>query len=511
MDITKYNQLLALADFTREVKRCDFCAIDQEMTGVDIPGTNLPMGASPDDVYYAKRVAVEAYSAFQMGIALFTKADNNSHEVRPYNFYLLNSTGDLRLGLTAISFLAANNLNFQMWLTSGMAFCNEQEEQAFEAKQDVSFADDEEKSIANEFAAAAQELLSTDGEKVVKELACATDLAQRLQRFIERRSDYRISAAYEGRPYLAQKIKFTLRKLGDTEWAAEKEKKVLQQERERAQVLGFRQFWKILVDSKKPVVGHNFMQDAMFMFHMHQEPLPKNYAQFKQQMLKCMPHIYDTKTIVSKLSGDAAFPITHLGVVYQECRRRAGLSLDTFSRKFRLPPGFYSYNDQTVKMQSKAHEAAYDAYMTGVAFCILHNLYADVTAETENVISAFGSAYYMCLGAADQLVNSNTFVLECDVPCSSEDIESLFFATEDKACVITASNKIDFRKLSYSVNGLIPREDTRVFTAFCVRMTTLTSTDQLRERIQSLREKVLGSDENVNLALLSHITIRKLE
>lgn len=511
MDITKYNQLLALADFAKELDRCDFCAIDQEMTGVDIPGTTPPMGASPDDVYYAKRIAVEAYNAFQMGIALFTKIGNDAYEVRPYNFYLLNNAGDLRLGLSAISFLAANNMNFQTWLTSGLTFCNEEEEKAFEAKRNITFTGQAEENTASDFIAAADDYLLTEGsEPLIKEISCTTDLARRLKTLVERRSEYRISSVYDGKPYLAQKIKFTMKKLDDAEWAAEKARRKLQQERERAQALGFRQFWKILVDSKKPIVGHNFMQDVMFMFHMHQESLPEDYASFKQQLQKHLPEIYDTKTIAGKLSGDSAFQLTHLGAVYQECRRRAGLSFDTFSRKFQLPPGFYNYNDQAVKTQNKAHEAAYDAYMTGVAFSILRDLYADVTAETKNVISAFGSVYYMCTATPDQLVNKSTFVLESAVPCSCEEIESLFYVTEEKITVPGNSEKIDLRKLSYSVNGLKAQEDTKLFSSFCVRIKHEASAEQVRERLQSLREKALSNGENVNLGLLAHIVLRNI-
>ncbi|KPI87059.1 hypothetical protein ABL78_3871 [Leptomonas seymouri] len=510
MDITKYNHLLALADFAKEIKRCDFCAVDQEMTGVDIPGVTPPLGASPEDVYHAKRMAVEAYNAFQMGIALFTKIDDSSYEVRPYNFYLLNSTGDLRLGLPAITFLAANHMNFQLWLTSGIAFCNQNEEQAFEERQQIVFADDSEQRIANECATAADDLLSACDGTWVKELSCTTDLAKRLKRFVERRSDYRLSVVYEGKPYIAQKIKLTLRKLSDTEWAAEKEKVSLQLERQRAEALGFRQFWKVLVDSKKPIVGHNFMQDVMFMFHMHQEPLPKSYAQFKHQLQKYLPEIYDTKTIAGKISGNAVFQTTHLSAVYQECRRRAELTPDAFSRKFKLPPGFYSYNDQAVKTQNKAHEAAYDAYMTGVVFCIFREMYANCTAEAKNIVSAFGSVYYMCIDEADKLVNNCTFVVKCDIPCSVEDIESLLYLTEESDTVGDDSGKTNTGKLPYMVNEITSYKETSLFTSFCVRWKTSISLEQFQERIKSLCEKSLISDKNVNLELLPRITVCEL-
>lgn len=510
MDITRFNQTVAFADFAAEVARCDFCAVDQEMTGVDVPGTTVPLGAPPEAVYHAKRVAVEAYNAFQMGIALFTKTGANTYEVRPYNFYLLNGAGDLRLSLSAISFLAANHMNFQTWLTSGLSFCNADEEAAYEKKHAAPFDADEQQTV-DELLKAVDDWIATDGEPLTVETSCTVDLARRVHGFVGRRYDYRITVTFDGRPFLAQKMKFKFTKLDQNACVGEKEKRLMQRERDRARQLGFRQFWKVLVQSNKPIIGHNFMQDVMFMMHMHETPLPTDYDVFKQQLQCTLPVIYDTKTMATMWAGVDAFQATHLGFVYEECRRRAALGSDEFTQRYRLPRGFYNYNDYAVRLQNKAHEAAYDAYMTGVAFSLMLQLYPDACQNVKNVISAYGSLYYFCVDTEDKLISPSTYVLESAVPCYCEQIEALFFATETPPPTSTPENgKMDLRKLSYHINGLTPVASSKKYTAFCVRMKQGAGLDEVLARLQSLREKELSSETSVDLTLLDHITLRTI-
>ncbi|KAG5464483.1 hypothetical protein LSCM1_00673 [Leishmania martiniquensis] len=510
MDITRFNQFVALPDFAREVQRCEFCALDQEMSGVDLPGGSLPLGAPPAVVYHAKRVAVEAYNAFQMGIALFTKTEAGTYEVRPYNFYLLNNSGDLRLSLPAISFLAANHMNFQNWLTAGLPFCNEEEEHAYEQKRQALFTDEDEKHTAATLIEAIDAWLPTASAPLFKELSCSIDFASRLQTYIGRHYDSRITTSYDGKPYLAQKIKFTFTKLSEDDWAGKREKYRLRCEHEKARKLGFRQFWKLLVQSKKPIVGHNFMQDVMFMIHMHETTLPENYIEFKKLLQRKLPAIYDTKTMAAKLTGDIAFQATHLEGLYQECRRRVGLSSEEFTLQYRLPPGFYSYNDYAVMAQNKAHEAAYDAYMTGIVYLLLHKLHPSKFSDLKNVISAFGSSYFFCVDTDDELVNPDTFVLKCAAPCYSEEIEAIFYATEKNATNAADDGRIDMRKLSYKVTILPTGDDMKKHTAFCIQMRQSTGLDELTNRLQSLREKELPSGIHVNLSLLDSINLQKV-
>ncbi|KAG5490802.1 hypothetical protein JKF63_00924 [Porcisia hertigi] len=508
MNITRLNYDLALPEFMRDLERCEFCAIDQEMTGVDVSGVSAPIGSPPEAVYHAKRAAVEAYNAFQIGIVFFTKSEDGTYEVRPYNFYLLKDTGDLRLDLSAISFLSENHMDFQTWLTLGLPYCNAEEEAAY-TKICPTEMDDKELTTKTHFREQIDKWFSTDEAPLIKDLCCTMGFARRLQEDIRRKYDSHVIVNYTGNPSLAEKIRFTLTKRSTSEWVGEKEKNRVQDERVQAHRLGFRQFWKAVLQSGKPVVGHNFMQDLMFMIHMHETNLPSDYVEFKKILHRTLPIIYDTKTMATKLTGDSAFPVTHLEPLYRECRRRAGLSGDEFSTQFRLPLGFHSYNDRTVELQNKAHEAAYDAYMTGVAFSLMQKLYPDAFDEAKNVISAYGSAYFCCADTGDKLVNPNTFILETSLPRNLGEIEALFFATEEAAIQSAVRANMDAKLLPYEISGLVPAEGAK-YSSYCVRMKHATKLEDLWGRLNSVKNDNLSVDTNIDLALLKCITLKKL-
>lgn len=74
------------------------------------------------------------------------------------------------------------------------------------------------------------------------------------------------------------------------------------------------------------------------------------------------PHIYDTKVLSNAAEY---FGRTDLGKVYEKCTSDAKLK-DMPKVAFDLKNGFVNYDG--AGLLSHYHEAAYDAYMTGVAF-----------------------------------------------------------------------------------------------------------------------------------------------
>lgn len=508
MDITKYNQCIALSDFVREVERCDFCAIDQEMTGVDVPETPMTQGQPPEEVYRVKKMAVEAYNAFQIGIALFTRVEDDCYEVRPFNFYLLRSSGDVRLNVSAVSFLATHHMSFQTWLSSGIPYRNAEEEETHKNRNKFSFADPQEGEIMTQILDAVQQWFITDDEQFVKEIWCSSDLARRVPSFINHHFNFSVQTTYEGKPYLAERLRFTFKKMSVKDKEAEEKKNRLEADMEYLHYLGFRSFWNALVGSRKPIVGHNFMHDIMFMFHMHERPLPESYTEFKEDIKTHFPTIYDTKTLATELAGENAFAVTNLGYIYQECRRRAALSITEFARQFRLPPGFYSYNDTAIRGQGKAHEAGYDAYMTGIAFHYLRKYQKENLSALKNVISGFASSYYMFLDGKDKVMNPNTFIIESEKPCYQEEIESLFFVTET-AVFRTADNKVEVKKLSYRVSGISKTENTHTYTCFCVTLNYETDAPSVYGRLKGAQENT-NSGAEVNVSLLPLLKVTQL-
>ena len=59
---------------------------------------------------------------------------------------------------------------------------------------------------------------------------------------------------------------------------------------------GFSMIIKLILESKKPIVGHNFIFDIGYIYHHFIEPLPDTYQQFIERLHELhFNNIYDTK------------------------------------------------------------------------------------------------------------------------------------------------------------------------------------------------------------------------
>ena len=88
MDVDQGNFDEVLADFVEQVGRCDFVAIDTEMTGL---GTSkwrkLSALDSVESRYQNAKDVAENLLVLQYGVCLFTrKGETGQLEARPYNF-----------------------------------------------------------------------------------------------------------------------------------------------------------------------------------------------------------------------------------------------------------------------------------------------------------------------------------------------------------------------------------------------------------------------------------------
>jgi len=104
------------------------------------------------------------------------------------------------------------------------------------------------------------------------------------------------------------------------------------------------------------------MYDWLYVFNQFVAPLPPTFLDFIEIWSKLFPKTYDNKVLAFNSNS---FYRTSLGELYEKC-----ISDDKFKNnlkfKFDLPNGFTNY--EGTELHSHYHEAAYDAYMTGVAF-----------------------------------------------------------------------------------------------------------------------------------------------
>lgn len=197
--------------------------------------------------------------------------------------------------------------------------------------------------------------------------------------------------------------------------------------RELTDLIGFRRCFAAMVASRKPIISHNSFADWLFLLQAADQPLPPTLKEFKQRMQELFPTVYDTKIIAAHAdvvankslwnppaqAGRTAaaatetprFINTHLGTLYDTYVQEAAYASSTspLSRCIPwLPLGFHNYAQATLMKKTRggnsaaaaAHEAAFDALMTGTVFYCLQQEYGTaVTESCKNKLGLFRSLF----------------------------------------------------------------------------------------------------------------------
>jgi len=110
-----------------------------------------------------------------------------------------------------------------------------------------------------------------------------------------------------------------------------------------------------------PLIVHNGLMDLMFLLtHCHDPSLPKNFEETKMQIRHYFPNVFDTKVMSTEYS-DAQIKggSTALGDLFDT------MKYVDIGEKFLFPT---ISNQESGVFEGQAHEAAWDAYMTGSVF-----------------------------------------------------------------------------------------------------------------------------------------------
>ena len=114
-----------------------------------------------------------------------------------------------------------------------------------------------------------------------------------------------------------------------------------------------------------PLIVHNGLMDLMFLLtHCHEPVLPENFELTKMQIRHYFPNVIDTKVVATEYS-DAQIKggSTALGDLFDTLKH-----VDLDEPSFNFPPIVNQKADADGSGVGQAHEAAWDAYMTGSIF-----------------------------------------------------------------------------------------------------------------------------------------------
>jgi len=424
-------------------------------------------GDTPQERYAKMYPISSRYKIVQMGVCVFSKAtkkgmaaetEKETLIARPYNFYTFAAEGeDVVLSLSAMHFLKDQGMDFNKWVRQGVSYSNEAgeaylvkklEQEREQDRQDAEAAaaaaaggggGGAEKSRMKltkaadiEFVKAQMETVTAwveskevegngggseeevrEGVRRYKELSLT-----RTNAFLRRALFEAIDVAY---PEMVTEMKdnqvVVLR-------LSEAEKKERDAARERARQakltnrVGMRLVFKAIGACGKPLVVHNGMHDLLFMMCAFNKPLPERLVDLKGQLAECFPNvvIYDTKYISTRedlldknLGVDTGVEGLYHNLVVKDDGREDGAGVGP---KVVLAEGFEKYagggeeGGEEGEEGGFAHEAGYDAYLTGAIFGRMRGLLREKGREGEVAMKLYNyrSLFETNLRGEDELV-----------------------------------------------------------------------------------------------------------
>ena len=165
--------------------------------------------------------------------------------------------------------------------------------------------------------------------------------------------------------------------------------------------VGFRRVFEALSASGKPCVGHHCFVDHLFLSAaFDNSELPHSLEDFKTVLHQTFPITYDTK-FLSSCVPPSIIPLERFAEKGTGLSALYSATVDTDPElvpphiELRFPLGFHAYHPSTLRNSEKAHEAGYDAMMTGAVFLHLQHEYGHkgLLEYGKNKMSFFNSLY----------------------------------------------------------------------------------------------------------------------
>ncbi|KAI9481156.1 MAG: ribonuclease H-like domain-containing protein [Benjaminiella poitrasii] len=373
------NGMFLLPTVEKAIAECDFLAVDTELSGLHRPPTSIRL-YSMEDRYREYKEATERFLIIQFGLCTFTWDEPSGRYIaKPFNFYIFptSMTGQVttnRLFMTqaqAFDFLTKQSFDFNKWVYQGIPYLTKAEEEVFAAEAsrkenipDIPI-DDHELAFVEEAREMIREWEKTSGEGQKPKKTTKVEEMDGVN--IPTKNAYQRRLIYqEVRKYVFEGLSaiglqgfirvVRLSKKQEEDRQREKKEKF---EKDCMMAIGFRKVIDMISKSRKLVVGHNMLLDMCHIIAQFVQPLPDTLSEFKLLAHKMFPKMIDTKHICN--STPELQSIFGTGTALETLR------FETSKSQFKNPqidmhPAFPRY------LTDMAHEAGWDAFMTGFVF-----------------------------------------------------------------------------------------------------------------------------------------------
>jgi len=403
MEVTKDTFEEALPMVEEALSECQFYSFDCEMTGLfvsDRPG--LAEGKPPpylhdmEDRYEELLQSSESFVINQFGLSAFIW-DGTSYSAKTFNFYTFPRAFEeyqprFLCEAKSLEFLSQHQFDFNKWIYHGIPYMpgslRDKKLQMVDSpprRNEIVPMAEEDKMLVADLRVSVRKWLHDDSSEEL--LLSPVNSFQRALQYQELRKDqfgwddhpgfYTEKVEAENGRAMIKLVRATSAQVEEREqaWLEERRRGILD-------AAGFSRVLDAMRHCSKPAIGHNLSFDVAYSIHSFVSPLPPSWQEFRELVQWQFPGgIFDTKLIANKLFADSVEPIeTGLETLFTLLTIGDALSEETKAqvKAASLIPrsDFVSHADgfdryRSVAPGELAHEAGYDAFMTGAVFACL--------------------------------------------------------------------------------------------------------------------------------------------
>ncbi|XP_063240620.1 poly(A)-specific ribonuclease PARN-like isoform X2 [Bacillus rossius redtenbacheri] len=377
MEVTRSNLEELLPEIERAVAEAQFLAVDGEFTGLREGQSVFPHDSPARQ--YAKLLRGMDFLLVQFGLCAFQYhpgEDRYTH--RAYNFYvfprqLSRSSADPRFlcQSSCINFLATHGFDFNKLFRDGIPYMTQSEEQRQREElreqerqlgspqrgEPVPVPDNLQDTVSG-LCAQVQDFLSGDSPE--RRLpTCSGFVRKLLHQEVERRYPGGEVVLEARQTEAGERVLVALRAGGAAERRRLLEEAQARRRAELDRALGFSRVLRLVSRSGKLVVGHNMLLDVSHSLHQFVDPLPPDYLQFKEMVGFVFPRLLDTKLMSASPPFKDRIAVNALQSLYDSL----------CDEPFSMPQvGVAEEGAGYTARDDKGHEAAYDAFLTGLCY-----------------------------------------------------------------------------------------------------------------------------------------------
>lgn len=381
MDILVSNLTESLPLLYESIEKAEFIALDTEFTGLFARDEDaFDESDTLEERYMKMRKSCESFFMCQMGISAFIfDTSSNSYNIRNFNVYTLPSSQSRQMCIhpSSMKFLVDNNFDMNKLFKCGIS-CARIKECTTHPHSNKTFhyknGSLSEELVMSYVSTILSYVNSKNNSPLVIDVPSnyVKKILQGPAGALKHFKNLNYVLVLE-----ENKLVMQISKMSGKEplFSPPTKENSMTSDEEIFNELGATLIFAAILRAQTPIIFHNGLFDLGYLYSHFVDSLGMSLDEFRADVRTLFPDIYDTKTLAKSIDIQALNRLNLAGL-YRCCLHSTDFKNTV---RFSLDENFHSYIDE-----DRSHEAAYDAYITGVTFLHLRE-YLHKTTQSKDL------------------------------------------------------------------------------------------------------------------------------